>query len=212
MATISQQSADQRFLLHNVSWGVFEELASGDGIGARLTYDRGELELMSPSSEHEWFKTLFGRMIEALTVELNVPIRSAGSTTFKKELLQRGLEPDECYYIRREAAVRGRDEIDLNTDPPPDLVVEIEVSRSLLDRLGIYAALGVPEIWSYDGEKLRVRQLAKDGSYSDVSQSLNLPMVPVVDLERFLKDRTSYDETTLMRSFRDWVRATLIRE
>ena len=209
MATISQQSADQRFLLHNVSWGVFEELASGDGIGARLTYDRGELELMSPSSEHEWFKTLFGRMIEALTVELNVPIRSAGSTTFKKELLQRGLEPDECYYIRREAAVRGRDEIDLNTDPPPDLVVEIEVSRSLLDRLDIYAALGVPEIWSYDGEKLRVRELRPDGKYVDVSKSLNLPMVPVTELSRFLKDRTSYDETTLMRSFRDWVRATL---
>ena len=120
---------------------------------------------MSPSSMHERYNCLFRRMIETLTEELAIPIKGAGSTTFKREDLERGLEPDSCFYLANERRIRGKRELDLTIDPPPDLAIEIDITSSSLDRQGIYAALGVPEIWRFDGESLRVYQLQPDGTY-----------------------------------------------
>jgi Uma2 family endonuclease len=125
--------------------------------------------------------------------------------TFQREDLARGLEPDECYWIEHESVVRGRDDIDLETDPPPDLVLEIEISRSALDRMSIYAALGVPEVWRWDGTKLAVNLLTRRGTYRMSDRSKAFPFLPLAEFARFLEP-TKLSETQLLRSFRTWVR------
>jgi len=164
---------------------------------------------MSPLSLHEWFHRLTAKHIDVLTMELGIPIRSGGSTTFRSEDLKRGLEPDECFYIFHEPSVRGKDDLDLSIDPPPDLAIEVDVTRSSKAKMAIYAALGVPELWRYDGEEILVFLLDAQGNYQRSETSLNLPMLPIADLKRFLDMRGSFDETTLLIMFRDWVRATL---
>src|SRR5438128_480376 len=130
MSTAFQSSAEQRFLLHDVPWPTYELFLREFGSRPiRLTYDRGDLEMMSPSGPHERSKYLIGRLIDVWTEELNIAVCGLGSTTWRKQYLKRGLEPDTCYYIQNEARVRGK-AIDLDVDPPPDLAVEIEVSRS----------------------------------------------------------------------------------
>lgn len=198
-------------VLYNIAWSTYEAIVADNGNpGTRLTYDRGTLEIMSPSEEHERCKKLIGRMIETMTEELEIPIRSAGSTTWKNQLKEQGIEADECYYVANEPRVRGRREVDLTVDPPPDLAVEVEITSSWIDKMPIYAGLGVPEVWRYDGKTLSVEQLQPDGSYARRTQSAAFPFLPLAELERFLKDRNSTDETSWIRSFRAWVRT--IRE
>lgn len=210
MSIAEQAGLDRRFLLQNVSWKTYETFLTELGDRPiRLTYDRGNLELMSPSMRHERFSNLIGRLIEAYTEEADIPICGAGSTTFRLQMLDRGLEPDECYYIQNEAAVRNRDEIDLNFDPPPDLAVEIDISRSSLNRMGIYAALGVPEVWRFDGTTLHAYILDEQGSYKPVHRSAALPELPLSEVVKHLELRTSMDDTRLIREFRQWVRKSL---
>jgi Uma2 family endonuclease len=116
------------------------------------------------------------------------------------------LEPDECYYLAHEQEMRGKDELDLSVDPPPDLVVEVEVSRSALDRLAIYASMGVPEVWRCDGHLLIVHALQGDGTYAVQTHSTNFPFLPMEKLAWFLGQSSTTDETTLLRSFQQWVR------
>jgi Uma2 family endonuclease len=130
---------------------------------------------------------------------------SCGSTTFKDELKDCGLEPDECYYIQHEADVRGR-KIKLGDDPPPDLVVEVDITTSVVKRLPIYAALGFPEIWQYIGSEIVIHQLQPTGIYAITPQSLALPMVPVSKLVEHLERSDQTDETTWIRVFRQWIR------
>ncbi|MGE3808030.1 MAG: Uma2 family endonuclease [Gemmataceae bacterium] len=132
-----------------------------------------------------------------------------GSMTFKRRRKCRGLEPDECYWIQSVPAVRGKQTIDLKIDPPPDLVVEIEWTRSALDRLSIYAAMGVPEVWQYDGQQLRVKLLGQDGKYVPASAGRTFPFLPLVALEEALNKRTSLGEIELVREFRAWVRGRI---
>jgi len=208
MAIGTTQTAGQ-VVLYNVPWSTYETLlADLDLPGTRLTYDRGSLEIMSPSEEHERFKGLIGRMIETMTEELGIAIRSAGSTTWKREALQKGLEPDECYYVSNESRVRGQKTIDLAVDPPPDLVIEVEVTRGTIDKMPIYATLGVPEVWRYDGKTFFIDVLEADGSYARVSQSAAFPFLPMAELEAFLDRRDTTDDTSWIRSFRKWVGET----
>src|SRR5262249_12678957 len=152
MAT-AQLAVPQRLLLSNVNWQSYEDLLEKlEERHIRLSYDRGELEIMTLTHEHEHYGSLLGRLIEALTEELNVPIHSGGSTTFKRKSKRRGLEPDKCYWIQNEPSMRGKKTFDVKTDPPPDLAVDVDISSSSLKRMAIYAALGVPEIWRFDGE------------------------------------------------------------
>ena len=193
-------------VLQNIRWQTFEALLEdlGDHRG-RIAYDGGTLEITSPSPKHEALKSLLGRFIETFTEELNIKIASRGFTTLKSVLKAKGVEPDECYYIQNEAAVRNRDEIDLARDPPPDLAVEIDITSTFLNRRSIYAALGIPEVWSHDGKELRVLRL-KDGKYEASGESGTFPMLPMAELAEFLKRRHALDETALVRSFRAWVR------
>lgn len=211
MAISELPRTEASFLLRQVSWDFYETCLAEIGDRAvRLTYHRGNLEMMSPSKEHERCKRAIGRMIEALTEELNVPIQSAGSTTWRRKDLDCGLEPDECYYIEHEAQVRGRDTADPSSNPPPDLAVEIEITASALQRMPIYAELGVRELWRYDGKTLSFLQLADDGQYHACPRSLSFPLLLVEDLTRFMDARNDTDETTWIRSFRAWVREHLL--
>ncbi len=212
-ATLSAQvqaRENESVLLHGVRWSTYEALLEDMGNRhIRLTYDNGDLEIMTLSGRHERSKRLIGRMIEAMTEELNIPMRSGGSTTFKKELMRKGLEPDECYWVANEPAVRGLVELDLEMDPAPDIAVEVEISTSVLNRMGIYAALRVSEIWRSDGERITVAQLQDDGTYVSVSQSPSFPWLPLDELSRFLVASATMGETAWIRSFRSWVRTVL---
>ena len=211
MSTVLEKGqAEERFLLNGISWATYEALlADLEHTGTRLTYDQGRLELMSPSTDHEQFATLIGRMIERLTEGLDIPIRSTRSWTLKRELTRRGVEADESYYVANEPKVRGRKHLTLQRDPPPDLAVEVEVSRPWIDKAPIYADLGVPEVWHYDGERLRVELLQQDGTYAESPTSAAFPFLPIRKVEEFIRHRAGTDETTWIRRFRDWVRDEL---
>jgi Uma2 family endonuclease len=203
---------EQRVVLYGVGWEGYETILKliGDRSVPRLTYDRGDLELMAPSYEHEAFKRGLGRIIDAVTEELRIPCIAAGSTTWRRKLKDRGLEPDECFYLASFPRVRGKKKIDLEIDPAPDLAIEVEISRSALDRMGVYAALGVGEVWRFDGETLTVETLQADGSYTPAAVSPSLPMLPLDEVVRWLRLAEEIeDHSEWGRRFREWVRAEL---
>ena len=198
---------EQRTVLHNISWETFEALLkdTGEDRGSRFAYDCGVLEIMTPLFEHENPKSNFGNFIIALAEELGIEVRSAGSTTLKRKILKRGIEPDTCYYIQNELAIRGKQTLDLETDPPPDLAIEIDITSSSVNKLGIYSALGVTELWRYDGQNLKFYQLI-EGQYVECKFSIAFPIVLVSEISRFIQQSKSMGEITLLKSFRAWVR------
>ena len=206
MTTTLTQAAN-RFLLKNISWQTYEALLKDleSQRGIRLTYDRGLLEIMTPLAPHERNSRLIGRLVEALTEELNIEICSLGSLTCKREDLARGLEPDECYYIQNEPVIRSLEQIDLNQYPPPDLAIEIDITSSSINRLALYASLGVPEVWRYDGNRLIIYQL-EGGEYRVCDRSSTFPLITSSEIIRFLELRKTTGETSLIRLFREWVR------
>lgn len=193
-------------ILQGVRWETYQALASdlAETPGKRLIYDRGTLEIMTPLPEHEVNKRLLGRMVEATTEVLNLEIYSLGSVTWSREDLQRGIEPDECYYITREATMRGKLSFDLTVDPAPDLAIEIDITSSSFDRLSIYADLGVTEVWRFDGEELLIYVL-QDGNYEVRERSEVLSVLAKADLSAFLSQRGEMGENALLRSFREWL-------
>jgi Uma2 family endonuclease len=205
--------SDQRVVLRGIDWDGFETIlkAIGDQPAVRLTYDRGDLELMAPSLDHEETGSLLGRMVETVTQELRIHCRAAGSTTWRKQAKERGLEADECYYIASFPQVRGKRKIiDLNVDPPPDLAIEVEISRSALDRMDIYAALRVPEVWRYDGEAAHIHVLQDDGTYAEVDTSPSLPFLRPEEIVHWLRQaETIEDHSEWGRRLSEWVRAEL---
>jgi Uma2 family endonuclease/parvulin-like peptidyl-prolyl isomerase len=159
-------------VLDGVSWELYEHLLKvADKRRLSMTYDNGELEIMSPPPEHEWAKTVIGDLIKAITEELDMPRLALGSTTFRRRLKKKGLEPDDCFYIQNQPRIVGKKRIHLPKDPPPDIAIEIEITRRCIAKLPIYAALGVPEIWRYDGKKLQCLRLDRD-SYREVQHSV----------------------------------------
>ena len=200
------QSPD-RVVLPHISWQTYQSLIRDfePEPALRLTYDRGTLEIRMPLDPHETYKKLLGRLIEAATEELDIEIRSLGSRTCDREDLARGLEPDQCYYIQNEARVRGIDQIDLNQFPPPDLALEIDITSSSINRLSIYAALEVPEVWRYDGQTLTILSL-QNGEYQSQDRSAALPLLKAEDMVQFLDLRNTLGETSLIKQFRQWLK------
>jgi Uma2 family endonuclease len=196
------RQADDRFVLRHLDWAAYDAIRRALGNHpTRLTYDGKNLEFMSPSSLHESYSSLFGRILGALALDRDIEMRGGRSTTFRREDVQRGLEPDDCYWIQNERAVRGKPEIDLSFDPPPDLAIEIDISRSSLDRLAIYSKLRVPEVWQFDGESLRIHQLQPDGAYAVSETSRCLPFLDIQILVPVLQLESDVGETTRIREF-----------
>ncbi len=196
-----------RVLLQNITWETYERLLNemGHQRNTRLNYDRGLLEIMTPLLEHEQPNRLLSKVANAIAEELDIEILSAGSTTLKRPDLEKGSEPDSSFYIKNESLIRGKRTIDLNTDPPPDLVIEVDVTSSSIDREGIYAAMGVPEIWRCDRGEVKFLQL-QCGNYVESEHSLAFPVLPVTEVAKFLEQSQTVGETTLLKAFRAWVR------
>ncbi len=196
----------QHFVMEDASWGLYERLLRDiGGRPIRVTYDDGRMEVMSPLPEHERPKKLIGQMIEMLTFEMGIPRVSFGSTTFRRKEKAKGLEPDECYYFKNEAKMRGRKRLDLKRDPPPELVVEIDVTSRSVPREPVYAALGVPEIWRFDGFRLQCLHLT-GGKYFVRKTSLAFPFLEPAMLLQFIEQLGEQDETSILRGFVGWIR------
>ncbi len=190
----------------SVDWKTYERLLGSLGDRpVRVTYDRGKLEVMTLSLGHKSCGEILGQMVAVVSDECDIPRLSGGSTTLKCEDVDCGLEPDKCYYLDNEPLVREKDHIDLTIDPPPDLAIEIDVTRSSINRLVIYAALKVPEVWVFDGAHLKVLRLVR-GKYKAVSRSRCFPFLPIKVVEDFLNQRHQMSENELLRRFRHWLR------
>ncbi len=212
VAPIARSTAtEQRVTLCGIRWETYEALLADVGKRPiRLTYDRGNLEIMAPSFRHESYSAVLGRVVELLAEELNIPFKSGWSTTFRRQDLQRGLEPDRCFYIRNALRIVGKMEIDLSQDPPPDLAIEIDIGSSSLDRMGIYAALGVPAVWRFDGERLQVYQLSAAGTYQLVEASPTFPMLSLTEVVPLIQQVVTLDDLSQVRLIRAWVREQLL--
>jgi Uma2 family endonuclease len=209
MSTVERVSAEQRFVLHGISWQTYLNLReSPENEHVHMTYDQGELEMMSPSRTHEQYASLIALLIHAWAEERNLDIQNCRTMTFKREDLQHGLEPDNCYYVANELLVRSKPELDLTFDPPPDLAIEIDLYSGKFGKLALYAAFGVPEVWRFDGRKLTLYVLDAEGRYQPSSGSASFPGLPPAEIERVLAKLGTASETALVRSFRDWVRTT----
>jgi Uma2 family endonuclease len=183
-----------------VSWATFTSLAS-ESRGGRLAYDRGRLEIMSPSLGHENVKSLLCRFIEMFAEEQGIDLVAAGSVTLARDDLDRGIEADACYFFGSHMRLKSRDTIDLSVDPPPDLAVEVDMSRSSLDKLAIYASLGVGELWRTDGKTIEVLQLGSEG-YRPTAASGLLPGFPKAEAMRLLANREAMSDTQAAREMR----------
>ncbi|MGB5961532.1 MAG: Uma2 family endonuclease [Coleofasciculaceae cyanobacterium] len=209
MQTLIPVIAEQRVILSNISWQTFEQILKelGDNRSTRLAYNNGFLEIMTPLGPHENNNRFIDDLVRAITDELNINMKKFGSLTMKRSKKLKGAEPDSCYYLQNEPLVRSKQEIDLDKDPPPDLVLEIDMSSGSLDKLPIYAAIGVPELWRYDGNKLEVFVLQQlDGEYEAVSNSPTFPWMEMEVIPRFLRQSLVDGETATLRAFREWVR------
>jgi Uma2 family endonuclease len=197
---------DQRLTLDGVS--LKDYVAIGEIFRDRpvyMTFDRGRLEIMTKGLHHEGTSRLLLMLLTTALQVGRVPFRLGGSTTFRREELEKGLEPHECLWIAGERALRGVREWDPAAHPPPDLAVEIDFTSSSVDRMGIYAALGVAEVWRFDGRTLTVEGL-EGGAYRMVERSRWLPQLPPAEVLRFLHAYGSTDDGTWLEEFRDWAK------
>jgi Uma2 family endonuclease len=193
---------EMRRCLFGVDWSAYQAFlqALGDR-GVRHTFYKGTLEIMSPLKDHDWIKRLIGRMIEAMTLELDLDIQSIGSTTITGEKIEWGLQPDEAYYIGNEKKVRGKRQYDPKKDPPPDLVVEVDVTNSSVPRLPGFAAIRVPEVWHHDGKSLRFLKRDRQGRYREVKRSVAFPFLSPLDIQASLEQIEDVRENELIRNF-----------
>ena len=203
---LTEHRAD-RVVLYNISWQQFENLLIdlGQTRAARIAYDNGIFEIMTPLPEHEYYKEAIGISIQDIAEELDINYESYGSTTWKREARLAGIEPDNCFYFQNEAKIRGRLELNLNQDPPPDLALEIDMTHKSLNRFPIYARLGIPEIWCYDSGELKIYQLQQE-TYREVETSSVFPMLRVQEIPTIIEQYRLDGKLAVRRAIRNWAR------
>ncbi len=204
----SRPLSENRVLLHGVSWETFECLLAdvGDRRKTLFNYIKGNLEIMSPLSLHEGSSRFFDKLLTIFVDELDIDMRWLGSLLMKRSELKIGGEPDSCYYIKNELAIRAQENVIVGQDPPPDLVLEVDITNPSDRRLQIYALLGVPEVWRYDGYSLEFLAL-QNGGYVAIENSLSFPTLPAAIIVEYVQKRLLLGESKTLKEFRGWVKA-----
>ncbi len=197
-------SGEKRVTLHGLTWVQYQQMLAAlpQARAVRLTYALGTLEISMPLEDHEQINGFIGLFIRTLVIELGLKLKSLWSTTLSREDLDRGAEPDNAYYIQSRDKIAGKT-IDLQQDPPPDLVVELDISHTDIDKNRLYAAMGVPEFWRFDGRFLRIYELA-DGGYTETETSRTFPFLAKQDLYDFI-EAARMDEVEAELNLRSWV-------
>lgn len=198
----------QHIVLDGVSWETYEQILRDlQDRPIRVTYDGGNIEMMAPLEDHEEWKKHYARLIETMCDERDLVIVALGSTTFRRKDLKKAIEPDECYYVQHAEAIRMRRHrrIDLTIDPPPDLAIEIDIFHASIPKQPIYAAMGIPELWRFDGTRLTVLSL-RDEKYGVSDSSSVFPFLPMEQFQQYVVRLASERQPSVMREFRDWVR------
>lgn len=198
--------------LKDVNWQMLESILDdlGESRAARISYNKGFLEIMNPLPEHEDDKIIICNLVEIILEELDIEFRNLGSITLKKENMAQAVEPDACFYIQNEAAIRGKKRIDLNFDPPPDLCIEIDItSRTKLEN---YEGLAVPEVWQYNGQYLRIN-VRRDCQYIESEVSTIFPMIPQLSsvFHKFVEFSKINGRNTTLREFRRWLKEQILK-
>ena len=212
--TIAKKSVEkvvERFVtLDNISWDTYRRLQADhpDSAGPRFTYDEGRLQIMSLGSIHEETNRTLEQLVEIVTEEMGIDLRRFGSTTFDREDLAKGFEPDSCFYIQHLDAIGGKRKLDIRVDPPPDLVIEIDISSGSLDKLPLFASVGVPEVWQFSRNVVAILKL-ENGKYINAERSLALPLLNGEIITKFLTDNQQMGSNAWKRGVREWVRAQL---
>lgn len=207
-----QGKVTQKIVLQNVSWQTYQALLTdmGDHRAARLTYDQGTLEIKMPSNLHEIINRLLARMVTTLTEELGLNLKDYGSTTLDREDLEKGVEPDSCFYIQNADRVQGLNS-DTATDPPPDLAIEVDITSASTRRMKVYQQLGIPEVWRYTKKGLTISQL-QNGEYVECEFSPTFVMISPAMIAQFLQLRETTDDNAVIRALRTWLREQTSQE
>ena len=209
----STPQAEQRICISGISWQTYQRLKTErSNQNLRFTFYQGELEIMVPSPEHEYYKKVIGRFVETIAEEFIVKLYPLGSTTLDRQDLISGTEPDECFYltVNKIQAVQGKKRINLEEDPAPDLVVEVDITHRARQRKRVYTALQVPEVWQFDGRSLTIfafqNQENQNQEYVEAQRSLAFPKIESQAIESFLQQAMKRDYLELVREFRHWLR------
>jgi Uma2 family endonuclease len=199
---------EQRVLLENISWETYDRLLSEsvNKPGTRFAYDNGSLEIMVVSWGHEVPNRTLAQLVAIVAEETGRDWENAGSTTLRRKDLAKGIEPDSSFYFAHAARVRGQDDLDMATDPPPELTIEVDITRSSLDRFPIFAGIGISEVWRYDGERVFIFRLAQ-GKYVPVEASSVLPPLTAAGLTELLEHSRREKRPDWLRRVREWVRS-----
>lgn len=205
---VQVRKGEARVVLEPVSWSLYRRIVSelGDNRGTRLAYDNGRLEIMSPSDLHEDVKKIAARLIEAYGDATGIDVQGYGSWTMDQEEAQKGIEPAECYYVQNFPAIADRKKLDLAIDPPPDLAIEVDITRSSLPKQPIYAALGIPEVWRYDGKRFRILLRTDSGGYAESKTSRCFPALPMDEFNRFVQIGLMSHQPAAVRALRQWLK------
>jgi Uma2 family endonuclease len=198
---------ETRVLLENITWKTFKTILAemGSERTNRITYNNGKIEIMTPLKPHESSNRLIEVFVGVLCEELGLEVNRVGSLTLTRDDLEYGAEPDSSYYIQNELLVREKENIDLEFDLPPDLVLEVEYSRPKIDKFKLYAAMGIPEFWGYNGITLRIYILA-NGQYSETQTSPTFAAIPIKEIPRFIEESKKIGQIAVTRAFRTWVK------
>ncbi|MCA1627994.1 MAG: Uma2 family endonuclease [Acidobacteria bacterium] len=206
LEAIDKLPADSVVTLHHIAWDEYEELLDQVGAagGLRVSYDGGTLQVTTLSPEHESYAEFISGLVRLLSVRLRINIRFFGSTTIKKRGRARGTEPDACFYVQSAAAIGNRMQLDFAADPPPDVAVEVDLHHQSLSKFPIYAALGVPEVWRYDGRQLTIHLLQEE-TYVPAAHSRALPMLTDHLLTEFLTRLREAGDFQAILAFDEWL-------
>jgi Uma2 family endonuclease len=199
----------QRVYATGIPWAVYLRLSDfrdAQRPRVKITFDQGRIEIVSPSSRHEKPSVRLGHIVLALVEELGLEAVCTRSTTLRQDDAERGLEPDDCYYIAHCAEVVRVQDIDLAVHPRPDLVIEVDETNSSVPKEPIYAPMGVPELWRYDDGEVVIRHLQPDRTYRTADRSLSFPRVTSADLTRLLNDTNDLGDMAAIRHYRAWAR------